>query len=43
MTDQEVRTLAQDVQTSPAGAMDAWGWVAVIAIVGAVWYFFFRK
>ena len=42
MTDQEVRTLAQDMQTAPAGA-DAWGWVGVILIVGAVWYFFFRK
>ena len=43
MTDQEVRTLAQDMQTAPAGAMDAWGWVAVILIAGAVWYFYFRK
>jgi Family of unknown function (DUF6627) len=42
MTDQEVRTLAQDMQTAPAGA-DAVGWVAVILIAGAVWYFFFRK
>ena len=30
-------------QTAPAGAIDAWGWVAVILIAGAVWYFYFRK
>ena len=43
MTDQEVRTLAQDMQTAPAGAMSDWAWVAVIAITAAVWYFYFRK
>ena len=42
MTDQEVRTLAQDIQTAPAGASD-WVWVAVIVIAAAVWYFYFRK
>ena len=42
MTDQEVRTLAQDMQTAPAGA-DGGTWLAVILIAGAVWYFFFRK
>jgi len=41
MTDQEVRTLAQDMQTAPAGASS--GWLAVILIAAAVWYFAFRK
>jgi hypothetical protein len=43
MTDQEVRTLAQDMQTAPAGAMSGGGWLAVILIAAAVWYFAFRK
>ena len=41
MTDQEVSTMAQDMQTAPAGG--DWAWVAVIAIAAAVWYFYFRK
>lgn len=42
MTDQEVRTLAQDMQTAPAGAMSG-GWIAVILIAAAIWYFAYRK
>jgi hypothetical protein len=41
MTDQEVRTIAQDMQTAPAGG--DWVWVAVIVIAAAAWYFYFRK
>lgn len=41
LSDQEVRTMAQDMQTAPAGA-DV-GWLAVIVIAAAVWYFVFRK
>lgn len=43
MTDQEVRTLAQDMQTAPAGALSSGEWLAVIVIAGLVWYFAFRK
>jgi hypothetical protein len=43
MTDQEVHALAQDIQTAPAGASSGWGWVAVVIVVAAVWYFAYRK
>ena len=43
MTDQEVQTLAQDMQTAPAGALSSGGWLAVILIAAAVWYFAYRK
>ena len=43
MTDQEVRQLAGDMQTAPAGAMTSGGWLAVIIIAGLIWYFAFRK
>jgi hypothetical protein len=43
MSDQEVHALAQDMQTAPAGAMSDWGWVAVILVAAAVWYFAIRR
>ena len=44
MTDQEVRQLAGDMQTAPAGAsMSAGAWLAVIVVAGLIWYFAFRK
>ena len=43
MTDEEVRTMAQDMQTAPAGALSTAGWLAVILIAAAVWYFAFRR
>ena len=43
MSDQEVRTLAQDIHTAPAGALDGGGWLAVIVIAALVWYFAIRK
>lgn len=44
MTDQEVRQLAGDMQTAPAGAgMSTASWVAVIVIAGLIWYFAFRR
>ncbi len=43
MTDEEVQAMAQDIQTAPAGAMSAWGWVAVVLIAAAIWYYAFRK
>jgi hypothetical protein len=44
MSDAEVAALAQDIQTAPAGAgLDGGGWLALIVIVGVVWYFAFRK
>jgi hypothetical protein len=42
MTDTEVQAMVQDIQAAPAGA-SAWGWVAVILVVGLVWYFAMRK
>lgn len=42
MSDQDVRALAQDIQTGPAGA-DTGGWIAVLIVAGLVWYFAFRK
>lgn len=43
MSDQELRTMTQDMQTAPAGALDTGGWIAVLVIAGLVWYFAFRK
>jgi hypothetical protein len=43
MTDQEVQTLAQNMQTAPAGALSSGGWLAVVVIAALVWYFAFRK
>ena len=43
MSDQEVRTLAQDIQTAPAGAMSSGAWWAVVIIAAAIWYFAYRK
>jgi hypothetical protein len=43
MTDQEVHALAQDIQTAPAGAMNGWGWAAVVIVIAAIWYFAYRK
>jgi hypothetical protein len=43
MTDQEVQTLAQDMQTAPAGALSSGGWLAVVLVAALIWYFAFRK
>jgi hypothetical protein len=43
MTDQEVHALAQDMQTAPAGAMSSGGWLAVVVVIGLIWYFAYRK
>ena len=43
MTDQEVHALAQDMQTAPAGALSSGGWLAVVLIAVAIWYFAYRK
>ncbi|MGH8831510.1 MAG: PA2779 family protein [Polaromonas sp.] len=44
MTDEEVRTLAGNIHTAPAGGDISAGTVlAVLVIAGAVWYFAFRK
>ena len=43
MTDQEAHTLAQDMQTAPAGAITSGGWLAIIVVAALVWYFAFRK
>jgi hypothetical protein len=43
MTDQEVQTLAQDMHTAPAGALSSGGWLALVLVVGLIWYFAYRK
>lgn len=43
MTDQEVHALAQDMQTAPAGALSSGGWLAVVLVIGLIWYFAYRK
>ena len=39
MSDDEVRSLAGQIQSLPAGGTDAWVWVVVILIIaGVVWW-----
>ena len=43
MTDQEVRAVAQDLQSAPAGGFSTWGWVGIVLVVAVVWFFAIRK
>jgi hypothetical protein len=43
MTDQEVHAMAQDLQTAPAGGVSTWGWVAIVVVIGLIWYYAVRK
>jgi hypothetical protein len=44
MSDQEVRQLAADIQTAPAGAdISVGGILLVAAVAAAIWYFVFRR
>ena len=38
MTDKEVRSLAGNLDSLPAGALSDWGWAAVIIIAIVIWY-----
>jgi hypothetical protein len=43
MTDQEVRSLAQRIQSMPAGA-DSTGTILLLVVIGfAVWWIWFRR
>jgi cobalamin biosynthesis Mg chelatase CobN len=43
LSDQEAQSLAQRINSMPAGASDA-GWVLLVLVIAAgVWWFFFRK
>lgn len=42
MTDQEVHTLAGQLNALPAGAADGWIWAAVIIIGVLIWYNFYK-
>ena len=42
MTDQEVHSLAGQLNALPAGATDGWVWAAVVIIGVAIWYFYFK-
>jgi hypothetical protein len=43
LSDQEAQSLAQRIQSMPAGASDAGAVLVVLIVIGAVWWFFFRK
>jgi hypothetical protein len=43
LSDQEAQSLAQRIQSMPAGSSDAGAVLLVIVIAAAVWWFFFRK
>jgi len=44
MSDQEVRQLASDINSAPAGAdVSVGGVLLVVAVAAAVWYFVFRR
>lgn len=43
MTNEEVRTLAGQLDSLPAGAMNGW-WIAAIVIVGVlIWWAYYRR
>ena len=42
MTDEEVRALAQDIQTAPAGAMSVAGAVVFFVVLIAIWNYAYR-
>lgn len=43
MTDDEVRSLANQIDALPAGAKSSgWGWAAAVLVIGLIWYFYFR-
>ncbi|HUN69616.1 MAG TPA: PA2779 family protein [Burkholderiales bacterium] len=42
MTDEEVRSLAGQLNSLPAGATDGWVWAAVIIIGVLIWYNFYK-
>jgi hypothetical protein len=43
LSDQEAQNLAQRIQAMPAGASDAGAILVLVLVVGAIWWFFFRK
>jgi hypothetical protein len=43
MSEAEVQTLAQDIQSAPAGAASGWAIAAVIVIAALIWYYVIRK
>jgi hypothetical protein len=42
MTDEEVHSLAGQLNSLPAGATDGWVWAAVIIIGVLIWYNFYK-
>src|SRR5436190_37217 len=38
MSDQEVRMLADRIQSMPAGALDAGGLLLLLVVIGVIWY-----
>ena len=43
LSDLEVQSLAQRIQSMPEGASDAGAILLLLVVIGAVWWFFFRK
>jgi hypothetical protein len=44
MTQEEINQVAGQIDSLPAGGMDAIGWVVIALVVGSIiWYFWYRK
>lgn len=43
LSEQEVQSLSQRIQSVPAGASDAGAILLLLVVIGVVWWFFFRK
>jgi hypothetical protein len=43
MTDDEVRTLATQMDSLPAGALSGWAWAGIVAVAVLIWYLYTRK
>jgi hypothetical protein len=44
MTDEEVRTLAGNIDSLPAGAkITGWGWFGIVVVIGVIFYLYTKK
>jgi len=43
MTDDEVRTLASQIDSLPAGALSGWAWAGIVAVAVLIWYLYTQK
>jgi uncharacterized protein DUF6627 len=42
MSDEEVRSLAGQLDSLPAGAMSGWGWAAIVIIIALILWYTYR-